>query len=333
MLSLSPPPSDQTICWDAPNGKGLDHTSGFGFRVTSGGARACFLDYRNPSGRQRRITIGSPPAWTATAARDQAAELRRRIDAGSDPLAELETERTAPTIRDLAERFEKDELPKRRAKTRADYSTILRLHILPRLGKLKVAQVSHADIEKLHRQIAATAPCQANRTVAVLSRMLNLAIKWQLRQDNPAKGIERRPEERRERYLSPAELVRLAEVLALRPGRSANAVRLLLLTGARRNEVLGAEWDQFDLGAGTWTKPASTTKQARLHRVPLSAPALQLLAEMRSKSMGDPIYPTFRMNPKLEAHCSDFLRFPEVPPRFVAGYVRFDLGRVFGSSI
>jgi integrase len=237
VLSLPPPLTDQAICWDTPNGKGLDHTSGFGVRVTSGGARAYFLDYRNSSGRQRRLTIGSPPAWTTAAARDQAAELRRRIDAGSDPLAELETERTAPTICDLAERFEKDELPKRRVNTQYDYSAILRRHILPRLGKLKVAQVSHADIEKLHRQIAATAPYRANRTVAVLSRMLNLAIKWQLRPDNPAKGIERRPEERRERYLSPAQLVRLAEVLALRPGPSANAVRLLLLTGARRNEV------------------------------------------------------------------------------------------------
>jgi hypothetical protein len=126
VLSLPPPVSDQTICWDTPNAKGLDHTSGFGFRVTSGGARAYFLDYRNSNGRQRRITIGSPPAWTAAAARDQAAELRRRIDAGSDPLAELETERNAPTIRDLSERFERDELPKRRANTQYDYSAILR---------------------------------------------------------------------------------------------------------------------------------------------------------------------------------------------------------------
>src|SRR5262249_40091482 len=99
---------------------------------------AFILNYRNRSGRERRITLGSPPAWTVAAARNQAAELRRRIDAGSDPLAELETERTAPTVCDLAERFEKDELPKRRAKTRADYASILRLHILPRLGKLKV---------------------------------------------------------------------------------------------------------------------------------------------------------------------------------------------------
>jgi integrase len=179
-------------------------------------------------------------------------------------------------------------LPKRRAATQLDYSSILRFHVLPRLGKLKVAEVSHTGIDKLHRQIAETAPYRANRTVAVLSKMFNLAIKWRMRTDNPAKGIERKPEEKRERYLSPAELSRLAEALAARPGPSANAVRLLLLTGARRMEVIGAEWAQFDLKAGTWTKPASTTKQAKLHRVPLSAPALQLLVEMRGEAGESP---------------------------------------------
>ncbi len=288
VLALAAPATGQVICWDAPDSKGGDHTSGFGVRVTSTGARSFIMNYRNKGGRERRMTIGSPPAWTVAAARKKAAELRYLIDAGEDPLAESEAERNAPTVWDLAERFEKDELPKRRPATRLDYSAILRRHILPRLGKLKVVEVSHSDVEKLHRQIAETAPYRANRTVAILSRMFNLAIKWRLRSDNPAIGIERKPEEKRERYLSPAELTRLAEVLAARPGPSANAVRLLLLTGARRNEVLGAEWSQFDLEAGIWTKPASTTKQAKIHRVPLSAPAWQLLAEMNSKAGGSP---------------------------------------------
>jgi integrase len=118
--------------------------------------------------------------------------------------------------------------------------------------------------------------------------MFNLAIAWGMRPDNPAKGIERKPEEKRERYLSADELVRLAEALAKRPGSSANAIKLLLLTGARRNEVLSATWSQFDLGAGVWTKPASTTKQAKLHRAPLSAPAMQLLVDMRKDAGPSP---------------------------------------------
>ena len=75
--------------------------------------------------------------------------------------------------------------------------------------------------------------------------------------------------------------------LAKRPNQtSANIVRLLLLTGARRGEVLNARWDQFDLKEGVWTKPASTTKQRKLHRVPLSAPAREVLAGMHTASDG-----------------------------------------------
>src|SRR5262249_54722703 len=95
--------------------------------------------------------------------------------------------------------------------------------------------------------------------------------------------IERNPEERRYRYLAGDELRRLTEALANHASpAAANAIRLLLLTGARRGEVLGATWDQFDLEAGVWTKPSSHTKTKREHRVPLPAPARQLLAEMKA---------------------------------------------------
>src|SRR5205823_8657066 len=86
----------------------------------------------------------------------------------------------------------------------------------------------------------------------------------------------------RNRYLAGDELRRLTDALATHPNQdAANAIRLLLLTGARRGEVLGASWDQFELKEGVWTKPSSHTKQKREHRVPLSAPVRQLLAEMK----------------------------------------------------
>lgn len=282
VLALPAPAKGNVIYWDAHS------TPGFGLRITAAGHRAFVLNYRTRTGRERRLTIGSPPAWSLTAAREAAAEYRREVDAGGDPLADLTAGREAPTVADLAERFEADGLPKLRLTTRVEYAAIIRRYIRPALGRLKVAEVCHTDIEKLHRKVAETAPYRSNRTVAVLSRMFNLAIKWGMRAGNPAKGIERKPEEKRERYLSPAEIVRLAEALAARPGPSANAVRLLLLTGARRNEVLSAAWPQFDLQGGIWTKPASTTKQTKLHRVPLSTPALQLLVEMRVAAGASP---------------------------------------------
>ncbi len=250
--------------------------------MTAAGAKAFILNYRT-AGRERRITIGSFPDWSVPAAREQAKNLKRRIDQGQDPMGDRHEERTAPTIADLAQRFEAEHLTRRRSTTAKDYSSILRGHILPALGKTKVVDLRHADVEKLHRKIAATAPYRANRAVSVLSKMFSLAVKWELREDNPVRGIERAPEEKRERFLTPAEIARLGEALAVHPEKaSCRAIRLLLLTGARRGEMLSATWAQFDLERGTWTKPSSATKQAKEHRVPLSGPALAVLGELRA---------------------------------------------------
>ena len=156
--------------------------------------------------------------------------------------------------------------------------------VLPLLGKRRVKSVTAQDVETLHKSREAT-PYRANRVLALLSSAFSLAVRWGWRSDNPARGIERFHEDRRERYLNPDELARLVEALNNHPNRrAANAVRLLLLTGARRSEVLGASWDQFDLEGGIWTKPSAHTKQKRNHRVPLPVPVRALLAGMRAEA-------------------------------------------------
>ena len=180
---------------------------GFGVRVTAAGAKSFILNYRS-GGRERRITIGSHPEWKVAGtkakpgARDHAKALKRRIDLGEDPMGERHEDRAAATMDTLADRFVKEHLSKRRETTQADYKGILRLYIHPHLGKIKVADLRHDDIERLHATVAKTAPYRANRCAAVLSKMLNLAVKWEMRTDNPARGIERAPEVKRERYLS-----------------------------------------------------------------------------------------------------------------------------------
>ena len=127
----------------------------------------------------------------------------------------------------------------------------------------------------------------ANRLVALLSRLFSLAIKWGWRDNNPCRGIERNPEEERERYLTKLELVRLIDVLDnYEDQQAADIVRLLLLTGARKSEVLEAEWRQFDLDEGVWVKPSSHTKQKKLHRAPLNAEAIALLWLIRQSNPG-----------------------------------------------
>jgi integrase len=266
-----------------------DAVKGFGVRVTSAGGRAFILNYRRKlDGRERRYTIGSFPDWGTTAAREEAKRLKRAIDGGADPVGEHEENRAAATMADLCARFERDYLPRNRPSTQRVYRQQIRTDIMPAFGKMKVAAVTHADADGFHHRLSARAPTDANRTIAVLSRMFNLAIRWGWRTDNPCKGVERNQENKRHRYLTGAEISRLSAALADLPDQAAaNAVRLLLLTGARQGELLAAKWTDIDLDAGVWVKPASTTKQATLHRVPLSEAARGLLAEMRKQADDD----------------------------------------------
>jgi integrase len=132
------------------------------------------------------------------------------------------------------------------------------------------------EIESMHLRLN-DRPYQANRLLALISKMLNLAVEWGWRRDNPAKGIQRYREEKRDRWLTDEELSRLVRVLEDHSNtRAANAVRLQLLTGARMGEVLKAERKDFDLERGVWAKPSHHTKQKRREHVPLS-PAAQTL--------------------------------------------------------
>jgi integrase len=96
--------------------------------------------------------------------------------------------------------------------------------------------------------------------------MCTLAVQWRWRTDNPCRHVPRNDEHKRKRYLSAAELERLSKALTEHDDRdAADVFRLLLLTGARRGEVLAARWRDIDLETGTWSKPGSTTKQKTDH--------------------------------------------------------------------
>ena len=127
--------------------------------------------------------------------------------------------------------------------------------------------------------------------LAVVSRLFSLAIKRGYRADNPARGVERNQEVKRKVYLKADALVRLSTALAAHADQlAADVFRLLLLTGARRGEVLSMRWDQLDLQSGIWTKPGATTKQKTEHAVPLSAAALRLLYKLRTEAEGGAMF-------------------------------------------
>lgn len=276
----------QLFFWDS-------EVKGFALRVTNKGAKSFILDYR-VGGRQRRITLGSYPDWTVKAARRLAKDVKRQVSLGNDPMEERHSSRGAPTVSDLWEKYKSDHLVKKSERSQADETSMWQKLILPDLGKTKVEDVTIEQVEALHRHITVNrgTPTRANRTVEVLRKAFNLSIRWKWRADNPASGITRNPEERRQRYLTAEELGRLIGALDNHTEQaSANAIKLLMLTGARRGEVLAAKWEMFDLQRGIWIKPSAHTKQKKEHRVPLSSSALTLLNEIKESSSGEFVFP------------------------------------------
>jgi len=264
--------------------------AGFGVRITQAGARSFILNYRF-EGRERRITIGSFPSWSAAAARKQAQVLRRQIDTGSDPLASREQRREAPTVNDLFARYAEEHLPTKSVRSQADDRSMWKKEILPALATKKVANLKPQDCDALHLRIAKDRPVRANRILEVLRKALNLAIRWGWIERNPAIGCRKSVERKRHRYLSKDEISRLIQALEVHTERtSADALLFMLFTGCRRGEALNASWAQFDVESRVWTKASSETKQRREHRVPYSEAVARLLAKRRAESGGTFIF-------------------------------------------
>ena len=159
-------------------------------------------------------------------------------------------------VEELAERFDKEHIAIRvKASTGKEYRRNLQRFILPALGQLTVTGITRADVAKFHHDLRHI-PYQANRCLEVISKMFSLSEMWGLRPDgtNPRKHIRKYPEEKRERFLSAAELRRIGEVLREMEAEVVElpsailAARLLILTGCRLNEIMSLKWSYIDLG-------------------------------------------------------------------------------------
>lgn len=278
--SIVPDPKKELFFWD-------DNLKGFGLRVSPKGRVSFIIQYRNESGRTGRHKLGTAANMKAERARSLAREKLGGIETGADPSRERRDLRHRPTLRILASEYLEQHGPKKRESSLRNDRSMLDRIILPALGDRLVSEIDTRDISRLHHSRRST-PYQANRVLALLSKMFSLAVQWKYRADNPAKGIERFPEQNRERWLNDDEIRRLIGALdASLNERAANAVRMLLLTGARKNEVLQARWEHIDFQRGTWHKPSAHTKQKRTEQIPLSSAALVLLADMR-EAAGSP---------------------------------------------
>ena len=267
-----------SFAWDT-------EVKGFGVRVRPSGQRYYVLKTR-VSGRQRWFTIGQHGSpWTADMARDEALRLLVDINSGKDPSAQRDAKKLAIDVAGLAERFFEEYVAQRcKEKTQRDYRQIVEQHIVPALGKRGIADLGRSDVSKFHHDLRKT-PYMANRCLAVLSKMMNLAEEWGLRQEgtNPCRHVKKYKEEQRQRWLSEEELKRMGKALRTAEQKGAHtpwflaAIRLLLFTGARLSEITTLKWEHVDLKAGLLKLPDSKTGKKV---IPLNEPALAVLQNL-----------------------------------------------------
>ena len=259
------------VFWD-------DRIPGFGVRVYPSGSKVYVVQTRH-KGKSRRVTLGRHGVITADKARKKAAETINRIKSGEEPV-----ERGSVTVGELAARYLEEHVDVRcKESTQRMYRSVVERFIVPSYGGVAVEDVERKHINALHLDLRHI-PYQANRALEIGSKLFNLAEEWKLRTGgNPCKYVRKYREEKRERFLTEAEFRHLGAVLnemeakGRLPVYPAAAIRLLMLTGCRRNEIVALQWKHVDLASGE-LKLADSKTGARL--VPLSPAAARVLAEL-----------------------------------------------------
>lgn len=254
-----------------------DEVPGFGVRVWPSGKKSYFLEYRY-RGRARYLTIGPANVLTLKQARELARAEKVKVLAGRDPLGERRSRVEGKTFGELADRYLKKHAPTKKSGDE-DERLIDRL-LRPAFGTTMLATITPHDVQKLHERISDKTPTQANRAVSLLSKMFNLGKKWGYLAKNPAEGIERNKERQRERFVSPAEMKRLAAAIDGSENVFIKAVLwAYLFTGARKSELLRLRWEDIDFdrrevmlrdtkAGNTHILPLTTHLEAQLRELP-----------------------------------------------------------------
>ena len=245
------PVGRDTVFWDS-------ELSGFGVRVYPNGRKQYVVQTRARGQAAKRITLGSHGVVTPEEARRRAALAISRIKAGEDPVPEETRQAESPTVGRLARRWLEQHVEIHcKPKSISLYQLVVDRHILPAVGRVPALSLKPSKVAELHHSLRDT-PVMANIVVRILSGIWRWAEE---RGDlpegrNPCRGIVGFREKARERFLSDAEFRRLGEALHFveTEGRMSiygiAAIRLLLLTGCRKNEVLTLKWADVDLDTG-----------------------------------------------------------------------------------
>ncbi|PZO71249.1 MAG: integrase [Pelagerythrobacter marensis] len=259
-------------------------TTGFLLECRPGGGKTYHLRYSDQRGRLRQIKIGGYHDITFDQARKKAKQLRSEVTLGGDPAAKKEVLKAIPTYANVAEQHIAHAKAQLRASSSKGTERIIKLHIEPRFGKMRLDEITQRDVARwlAEKRASGLAPATVEKLRVVLHRSFELAASWGLpgSQPNPVKGITKpKYNNARERYLSPDEAARLHKSVAASSNpQLKNIVGLLLLTGARKRELLDARWEHIHLDRKSWYIPDSKTGKAR--HVPLSQSAIAIIKQL-----------------------------------------------------
>jgi integrase len=293
------PEASEKFKWD-------DDLPGFGLRVFPSGRKSYVVQYKigGRGGRTRRISLGLHGKLTVDEARKKAARLLAAVADGGDPAMDRAEARQALSVADLAKLYLAEgpaEKPNKKASSWATDRSNIERHVVPLLGRKMANALAPADIARFQADVA-TGRSKADiktgmrgraiveggrgtaaRSLAVLGAMLQFALGRKLIPSNPAKGVPLLKGEKKERFLSETEVAKLADALSAMEAErrlsatAVAAVRLLMLTGCRKTEVLSLRWEWVDFERGCLRLPDSKTG-AKV--VPLAASAMELLSEL-----------------------------------------------------
>jgi integrase len=257
-----------------------DRLPGFGVRVYPSGVKSFVLSYRC-QGRKRLMVLGRYGILTLDMARDKARQAMVDSVGGSDPLDQRAKQNQGETIADLATTYIERHAKIHKRTWIADQRAINK-YVLPNWATKKVRNLERSDVARLHHKVGRTYPYTANRLLELISKMCELARVWGFVDEgstNPARGITRFKEHKRDRYITPQELPKLAAAIDNESNLYARyAIWLFLLTGLRKSELLQARWTNVDWDRNELT--IQDTKNGKPHHLPLSSAARALLQRL-----------------------------------------------------
>lgn len=292
VVDKAKPQSSDYFIWD-------ENVPGFGVRIYPSGVKSYTFQYRKGK-RTRRIVLGKHGVMTAHKARAKAVAYWNDTNDGGDPSADRHKLSNEISISELCDLYLAEGCSHKKESTlETDKGRITR-HIKPLIGSMRASEISSDDVTKFmnHVIVGKTAVDQktksrgrarvtggegtASRTVGLLGGIFTFAIQKGVRSDNPVRSVKKPKDKKRQRFLTQSELKRLFQFLneptdlTLNPN-AIPAIKLLLLTGCRKSEILGMKWSYIDFENQYLLLPDSKTGEKK---VPLNDQSVETIKQL-----------------------------------------------------